>query len=46
MIHVGTFKVLILRVTAVQDNRVGRSLFPETGDMIIIEEVRKFPIRK
>jgi hypothetical protein len=24
----------------------GRSLFPETGDTIIKEEVRKFPIRK
>ena len=24
----------------------GRSLFPETGDTIITEEVRKFPIRK
>jgi hypothetical protein len=24
----------------------GRSLFPETGDTIITEEVRKLPIRK
>jgi hypothetical protein len=24
----------------------GRSLFPETGDTIITEEVRKFPILK
>ena len=24
----------------------GRSLFPETGDRIITEEVRKFPIGK
>ena len=27
-------------------NLCGRSLFPETGDTIITEEVRKFPIRK
>jgi hypothetical protein len=28
------------------DTVCGRSLFPETGDTIITEEVRKLPIRK
>jgi|HubBroStandDraft_2_1064218.scaffolds.fasta_scaffold33923_3 hypothetical protein len=42
-----TWRATSITICLENDGRLcGRSLFPETGDTIITEEVRKLPIRK